>query len=167
MVSGRLIVVLALASVIAPTNGQSLLSLLPPQLQSLLPSSALPPLAQLTPKDIQVVQAIAQQFPSFSSIQQLLQTLELNSPALASLLDQAIAQGKTLLAETEAMLTPQTQQFLQQLLGIGQSAAQQGLQLAQSQPPAVTANLQSTFPNLASLASTPVAQQTLPLLLPS
>ncbi|CAD5222602.1 unnamed protein product [Bursaphelenchus okinawaensis] len=167
MFSKGLFVVLALACVIAPANGQSLLSLLPAQLQSLLPSSAISPLTQLTPKDIQVVQAMIQQFPSFTSIQQLLETLQLNSPTLSAMLNQAIAEGKTVLAETEPMLTPQTQQFLQQLLGIGQGAAQQALQLAQSQPPAVTANLQSTFPNLASLASTPVAQQTLPLLLPS
>uniref|UniRef100_A0A1I7RNM3 Obesity factor n=1 Tax=Bursaphelenchus xylophilus TaxID=6326 RepID=A0A1I7RNM3_BURXY len=167
MASRSVIVFLALAFVGAPVSGQSLLSLLPPQLQSLLPSSAIPPLSQVTPRDVQVAQAIGQKLPTFSSIQQLLQTLSLNSPTLAALTDQAVAKGKQLFDLTKSMLTPESQLFFQQLLGIGQSAGQQSVQLLQAQTPPTLANLQSTFPTISSLVQSPIAQQSVNLLYPS
>ncbi|CAD5228826.1 unnamed protein product [Bursaphelenchus okinawaensis] len=162
----RSLVIVALAVFVVPAQSQSLLSLLPPQLQALLPPSALPPLASLTPRDVQVVQAIINQFPQFSSLPQLLNTLAANSPALSALLNQAIAKAKSELALTEAMLLPPTKQFLSNLGLIAQNAALQAKSLFQIQTPPTIANLEATFPSLSSLVQTPLAQQALPLVLP-
>ncbi|CAD5235198.1 unnamed protein product [Bursaphelenchus xylophilus] len=166
MVSGRLTLI-ALAFLVVPGQSQSLLSLLPPQLQSLLPPSAIPPLAGLTPRDVQVAQAMSAQFNQFTSIPQLLNTLAINSPNLAALVNQGIAKAQQQLALTKAMLLPPAQQFMSNLGLIGQNAALQASNLLQAQTPPTQANLASTFPTISSLLQAPLTQQSLPLLMPS
>nr|AOC59164.1 fatty-acid and retinol-binding protein 8 [Aphelenchoides besseyi] len=145
-----------------PTNtfgnqnrGRSLLAILPPHVQALLPPSVRQDLSQLSVKDALVARTFIQHIPKFTSVEEARQTLRRYSPRLDQLAEQKAEKVRAFVEARRNALQPDTRTFFDKATVLAQKHGHEYVQLVDSQSDSTKHDLDINFPIVSHLLNSP------------
>ncbi|CAD5209478.1 unnamed protein product [Bursaphelenchus okinawaensis] len=144
--------VLAFIGVVYGQAG-TLLQYIPPNVQAVLPTKLVQSLNILSWTDLSKGVSIIDSIPRFTSFSQFLQTIDINAPALSTVLNSNVNDQYTQYMQTEATLSPNAKAFVDKVKQMAKQTIQQAKQLYQSKDMTTQQNVQLTFPTMTKVAS--------------